>query len=298
MTAHIEPSHTRPFNAEHARAGAPYATRGGLDATILKWDGRSKESPLIGVYGPNDASNDWGFDGFSHAVGHTKNDYDLVMTPLGMIDGKPVFVGDTIKSTDCMPTPAAVGMNFGNGSTWRWPAPAPVYPETKMTDEELQIAFNGNRFSGLFPPPFDWCARFLANAALRHAIDAGQLVEPGDPVAGLRPFNPYTGRRRDQRDIDSDPMGILIHHKDESLASGVIPRWTPEKAVENLRVQLSEGEFQIHQESDAFRLRTARDTAIAEAVRRSCLMCFVTKEAPAAQAINRIDLAGLIAGVK
>lgn len=84
---------TKPFNLEHASAGAPYASADGESATILKWDGRS-EYPLIGVHGEADEPASWTAQG-EHLAGSASG-ADLVMTPLGHIDGKPVFVGDLI----------------------------------------------------------------------------------------------------------------------------------------------------------------------------------------------------------
>lgn len=58
--------------------------------------------------------------------------------------------------------------------------PAKVYPGTEMSDEDLHCAFNGNRFQGLTPAPFDWGARFLANEAIKRAIDSKQVVTMAD----------------------------------------------------------------------------------------------------------------------
>lgn len=63
--------HTRPFNLEHARAGAPYCCRDGHEATVLKWDARYPGRPILGMKGPTDQAMGWNADGVSnYSLGH------------------------------------------------------------------------------------------------------------------------------------------------------------------------------------------------------------------------------------
>lgn len=179
MTA---PIYTHPFCAEHARAGAPYSCRNGEEATVLKWDCRDDSFPLVGIFGNTDKSTEWGGDGIYN--GSRNPEYDLVMLPLGKIDGKPVFVGDRLEQRDrhnetwivrdAQPT----DRDF---TTSRWLAPAKVYPQTTMTNNQLYEAFIP-KIDGLWNSA---TANNIANAALRHACDAGQVVTKEDHEAAL-----------------------------------------------------------------------------------------------------------------
>lgn len=86
--------HTRAFNKNHAQDGAPYRLRNGREATVLMWTSRNLLYKLAGVYGSEDTPGNWMLDGSFDTRG--PSDFDLVMVPLGLIDGKPVFTGDKI----------------------------------------------------------------------------------------------------------------------------------------------------------------------------------------------------------
>lgn len=162
-----KPEHTRPFNLELAKMGAPIACENGDVATILKWDARYPGIPLVGIVGPNDEATGWKEDG-TCGWGYQRK---LVMAPLGMIDGKPVWVGDEIvipngHKLKCGPADRP-------GEDCRWPAAKPFYPETKMSELEFrEIANNAPLGISYFIP--------VANAALRHAINSGQVLLPFD----------------------------------------------------------------------------------------------------------------------
>lgn len=166
----MKPEFSRPFNLEHARAGAPFGCRDGRVATILKWDGRRPGEPLIGHQGEDDIPASWAVDG-AYSQEH-ESDVDLLMLPLGMLDGKPVFTGDAIEDGPGDWTPGIAHPANRNFTNCRWPAPPRVYPVTLMAAAELDSASADTE--GL---------RRVANAALRHAVDAGQLIEPGDRAA-------------------------------------------------------------------------------------------------------------------
>jgi hypothetical protein len=163
---------TKPFNLEHAKAGAPYACISGSTAVILKWDAVNEKFPLIGYVTEynSDYIESWGADGiadFASAQGR-----DLVMTPLGHIDGKPVFVGDKVVNqhgVEC-----SVVAHDRGFSDCRWPAPAKQYPVTKISAFDLHVEYV-KALGGV-----DEGHAAVANAALRHAIDNGQVVTIDD----------------------------------------------------------------------------------------------------------------------
>lgn len=163
---------TRPFNMEHAKAGAPYACRDGREATVLKWEGRNKRYPLIGVFGANDSPTIWTGKGMFDAANIDTN-LDLVMTPLGHIDGRPVFMGDSVISEEGKLV-EVVNPGFPRWDKCRWPK---QYPETTMTRSELlETARQAAAQSSPFAEHTAVVHRAIANAALRHAIDSGQVV--------------------------------------------------------------------------------------------------------------------------
>jgi hypothetical protein len=163
-----KPEFTKPFNLQHAKAGAPYCCRDGDQATVLKWDGRRFNEPLVGCIGDDDMPASWGCDGRYVPDEHGPRSRDLVMLPLGFIDGKPVWVGDhfiTSGGLPCITTTASAGYFKG----CCWPAPVPVYPTFDGSVDMLSIEYSKD---------MSYCNSLVrvANFALRHAIDAGQVV--------------------------------------------------------------------------------------------------------------------------
>ncbi len=212
----MKPKFSKEFNAQHARDGAPYCCRNGSEATVMKWDGRRKGEPLVGFRTDCDLPASWAEDGSYFTSGEEGPD-DLVMLPVGEIDGKPVFVGDELVMDGRKKLIA--GAKQRNFADMAWPAPAKIYLETLMTDGDLAKAF----VSDPTPHQID-VMRKGANVALRHAIGAGQVTPISEATPYLRPHDPYTGRLRDPRDIESDPMGALIYHPQELMveASSVV----------------------------------------------------------------------------
>jgi hypothetical protein len=307
-----KPEHTRPFNLEHAKAGAPYCCRDGREATVFKWDCRHDEKRLAGIAGPLDVIAAWHASG---RFGDQENEttYDLVMTPLGMVDGKPVFVGDElildgakVRACPCNTSPEI--------ECCTWPAPAPVYPETRMSYDEIweeirkavpcQFSIGVSNAGAPYGPKD--VALSIANAALRHAIDAGQVVETGPAQPFLRPYDPYTGRRRNWIDIDCDPMGVLIRHPDEPLYADAPTKeaydqcsralGNAERLLESLGWR-SSGEVWIS--PDIAKLKS-REMAIAVEVRDACVRAVapIGGSRQMASALGRIDLVAVIAGIK
>jgi hypothetical protein len=168
----MKPKFSKPFNLAHAQAGAPYSFDDGESAEIIAWS-RAGAMSLVSMKGAHQSLVLSRVDGTSGGMA------TLAMLPLGMIDGKPVFVGDSIE------------MNLAQGwsvvkaaSTWagtwvddgkftRWPAPAKVYPQTLMSVDLIEAECHGagGSNSALFR---------IANAAIKHAVDFGQVVIADD----------------------------------------------------------------------------------------------------------------------
>lgn len=257
---------TRPFNLEHARAGAPIACKGGDKAVILKWDLRGK-GPLLGFVESDgeDIATRWQEDGTTY--GKLGDSVALIMIPLGYIDGKPVFVGDEIemKVFGHLNQWKRVKVGAGWAITWpddervaQWPAPAKVYPESTITVHDLEkITPHSHRFYAKWDTEcgtstityvihgrckIDLPLQAIANSALRHAIDAGQVVP--------------TQEANDR-----------IHELNQQISAA------------------STG-------------RAARDMAVAEAVHAACTdVCVENAATLTTNLVRHIDLAAVIAGV-
>lgn len=177
----MKPEFSKPFDLAAARAGAPFAGENGEAVRVLIWDRKHPTHPIVAIEedGEQEAvafRND-GTATHHESLGIVRK---LVMLPLGFIDGKPVFVGDEVVNASGTVATAFVEIDLTSpASAWRWPAPAKVYPETQMTDAELHAKWASSPFhvSPLV---------FAANAALHHAIDAGQLVDAKQSAEAIR----------------------------------------------------------------------------------------------------------------
>lgn len=172
-----KPEHTRPFNLEHARAGAPFSCANGEEVEILKWD-RKHTQCIVGLARQDVAIRTWRADGTYNDPNSTA--YPLVMLPLGFVEGKPVFVGDVLIDPngtfgDDEAFTAGPTMRQGHLGHCTWPKPAPVYPETLMMPDELAIAYNSEQKDNK-PAGFARSLRAVANAAIARAIEDGQVV--------------------------------------------------------------------------------------------------------------------------
>jgi hypothetical protein len=177
-----KPEFTKPFNLEHAKAGAPISYEDGTPAKIIAWD-RPIEVSIVSLRGD-----------LQHVTEHYKSGGcfqraapNLVMLPLGFIDGKPVFVGDELEQRMAagwvpevaQPRWATFPANWT--SEFRWPAPAPVYPETLISHvalfREYEMSLRNRGYAEISADSHGLAA--VANTALRNAIDAGQVALPG-----------------------------------------------------------------------------------------------------------------------
>lgn len=169
-----KPEHTRPFSIAHAKATAPYCCRDGHEATVSKFNGRDPSYPLVGYLGEHDMPTKWTAEGF-YVLGDGASNLDLVMTPLGYVEGKPFFVGDEIVGTSGQKFIAEPRDWRGDIDTWRWPKPARQFPITQMSDGDICSAFlGGGPVVGAYEELLGY--RRIANVVLRHAVESGQVV--------------------------------------------------------------------------------------------------------------------------
>lgn len=123
MITTFKPEDCRPFNYEHAKAGAPVCQRNGEAVDIFKWDVRSLQ-PIHGIVKGNEDLNDrarsWCMDG--SWSGDIRGSNSLIMKPLGYVEGRPVHVGDEIVSKSSgVHVKAFAQMNALIGDNYTWP---------------------------------------------------------------------------------------------------------------------------------------------------------------------------------
>ena len=166
-----KPQFSKPFDIEAAKQGAPYCCRNGEEAVVAKWDRRVLRYVLAGYCDTSDTPRTWTNNGcYSEVVDH---EYDLVMLPLGMIDGKPVFAGDQIM--DCSTLVHASATPGDHDFKYcEWPVSAPKWPETTMTDANLVSEYFGGGPVSHAQEYEAW--RRVANASIIHACESGAVV--------------------------------------------------------------------------------------------------------------------------
>ena len=186
----MKPEFSKQFDLAHAAAGAPVGKVGGGTARFVAYAEEADPSCCVVVI--EDRFNLIGTrrkSGRVNEVGATDNPNDLVMLPLGLIDGKPVFVGDElVRITTPNETPKAAGpVDRGPFTGWTWPAPAKVYPVTTMRHGDMFDTYSADLFSRGHASAEAHSSGLaaVANAALRHAVDAGQVVPKDEHEAAL-----------------------------------------------------------------------------------------------------------------
>lgn len=169
-----KPEFSRPFSLEHARAGAPYCCRDGQQAEILKWDCNHQRFPLIGVVCEKTYHypESWTVSGeqASDEEFERRPGRDLVMLPIGMLQSKPVFMGDELVTRfgeKFVVEKEHIG-DLDEENTW-----PPSYPVTQMLLEDFDSTIIASGSKECISAS---AACAIANAAIRHAIDAGQVV--------------------------------------------------------------------------------------------------------------------------
>lgn len=176
------PEHFRPFNRELAIMGAPFCCQDGSKATIFHWDDFS----AIGMVSDADGntSAQWLSDGrdYHSNVGQYSPN-DLVMLPLGMCEGRPVFVGDELESFGGKHRIVVDVAKWGDFEEFRWPRAEPEYPKSRLNITErnkiLTSAFpRGAMLSvvGGTHTVLEYDTALLADTAIARAIQDGDVV--------------------------------------------------------------------------------------------------------------------------
>jgi hypothetical protein len=186
----MKPEFSKPFDLASARAGAPFCGANGEAVRVLLWDRKHPTHPIIAIEeaGEQEAVA-FRADGTSNARESLCVVSQLVMLPLALVEGKPVFVGDEIEAMS-VPGSEWISITVKPGdrprnAVFRWPAPAKVYPETLMGNNQLHAAFIP-KIDGVWNSA---TAKNIANAALRHAIDSEQVILPGEVLEVARRLN-------------------------------------------------------------------------------------------------------------
>jgi hypothetical protein len=163
----------KPFNIEHAKAGAPYGYLDGTTAEILKFD----------ILGPYPILSIWNSQfTFKHLPdgsvekGSSKSTNNLVMIPLGYCERKPVFVGDKLFYPHTKENYIVNPNSITNFSHFRWFVEQKEeieYPKSKMSDTELYDLYNTDRITKKLICD---SLRLIANAAIERAIIDKQVI--------------------------------------------------------------------------------------------------------------------------
>lgn len=127
----MKPEHTKPFDLNSAKAGAPYAQRSGLLARIGIWDKKVEYYKLTGAiqrFEGNELEWDccWSIEGKSNF--ESVQETDLVMLPLGYCEGKPVFVGDELADVIGSKFTLRADSKYSRFDLYKWPRTVPVMP--------------------------------------------------------------------------------------------------------------------------------------------------------------------------
>lgn len=97
------PEHYRPFDLKQAQAGAPYGLTSGSPVRIVCWDRKvfGSSLPIIILKQESNGAEVALSPNYDGTIGWS--DDKLVMLPLFMLDGKPVFTGDRLLQTSAHP---------------------------------------------------------------------------------------------------------------------------------------------------------------------------------------------------
>lgn len=160
----------RPFNLEHAKAGAPVRLSDGTESVrIICFDYKGSAGPILACIGNDRFENVYVFGADGRMHGNTG--HQLAMRALGTCQGREVHWGDKLVD-------AAGTVMVGNDWTQEdfdqctWPA---QYPVTWMTTDEINEVFDrSHNMLQKVILPAESC-RNIANAAIKHGIDNGYL---------------------------------------------------------------------------------------------------------------------------
>lgn len=136
-------AHCRPFNIEHAKAGAPVVQKNGNTPRIHVFDRKADNEFIIAglaVYSVYEYNEVWNKDGIcGHASG---SDVNLLMAPLGYCEGDPVHMGDKLLYRDkiVIADTHAINVDF-DAIGYNWPVTGPEMPELNMTIAGIQASY-------------------------------------------------------------------------------------------------------------------------------------------------------------
>ncbi len=167
--------HTKAFNYEQAKSGAPISTAFGTKVKVLTFERQGLKgalSPIL-IEDVTGATLVYSADGCptgKDCWAQHQSIWRLVMRPIGYCEGLPVYVDDTLISPDDISWTAGCSADrvefLEMLAESHWPQ---KYPKSLMTFDEL----NANAGTAATWEPR---ARKLADAAIEHAIRSGQVV--------------------------------------------------------------------------------------------------------------------------
>lgn len=173
----------REFNLEHAKAGAPVIQKDGVMVEIIKFNAKN-DRPLVIIKSlvDEDIVSQRRLDGKSYS--EVSQESDLVMAPLGYIDGKPVFTGDRIISPGGGEYKAPSDLYDFHG--FEWPKPRVKYPKSALTAESM-LYIHLKTKSDASP---DNALKLAADIGIQLAIERGDvLLPPAKEKAPEMPIN-------------------------------------------------------------------------------------------------------------
>lgn len=166
------PEHFRPYSHEAAQQGAPIGLRNGAKVAIL----HVTTDKLIGMFTGVDETphaGEWDLNGAFNEMSWEKGRMDIVMLPLGIIDGKPVFAGDVLEHCQTGARHEVGDARLVDLGHWRWPLATPIFPKTRMSDGDLAEAHLGGLTKTSTPSEE---RRHIINEGIARAIKDGDVV--------------------------------------------------------------------------------------------------------------------------
>lgn len=304
-------THIRPFNKEHAMAGAPFCCANGrkITRTVL-WDNPGR-SPILACVGYFNEPFFWRDTG--SRLGYCTDPLDLVMLPLGFIDGKPVFWSDEIEHKDGTLVAGHVG-EFHGMENYRWPSKKSKFfaewphPKSDITakcveKETFEASGVGLVVTAGDSMMTDAMCQIIGSVAIRRAIEKGQVVLPPDDVVDAE-FNPndndpaeaafwsfdarkkgyaeWKGRPQSERDAFKAECRIGIASAvRKAIESGIVKPGVRDCAIDIGKIGTAYGSKEVIDYLRVWLLSPAKDLAqhdmeIAEAVRIAAFRAGVT----------------------
>lgn len=293
---------TRTFSKAHQQAGAPYRCRNGFTAKILEWtaDAATGETAIGYFKSPSNEvfSAQWDAEGteansYLHAGTH-----NLVMAPLGFIDGRPVFVDDNLVRID--------GHKWKAQASWlkdrtkdindfRWPDSAPAI-KSRMPSADLIDLMQRETSFPITDDNVAACRRVMS-AGIARAIVDGQVALPGGSGDACKPDSApviQTKMTTDElltvaRRVPREANYTVAYH---AVANAAIARAIKDGQVVPT-AEANENAMEHYQRGMGE--RAARDMVVAQMVRARCLVICELNSAPATfKSIENMDLAAII----